>query len=71
MNSTSAVPAQKITAQALAGALVIIACWLLGFAHIEVPPLVQGAFATVIGYAVGYIVPPAARDTITPKGTQP
>lgn len=63
MNSSTPVPAQKITAYGAASAVTIIVCWLLStYAHVDVPLLVQGALSTVLGFAVAYLTPPADRD---------
>jgi hypothetical protein len=72
MNSSTPVPSQKITAYAAASAVVVVACWLLStYGHVDVPLAVQGALSTLIGFAAGYLVPPADRDVLvsteTPK----
>jgi hypothetical protein len=59
-------PARKVIGSALAGALTTIAVYILN-TYILATPLpgeVAAAVATVIAFAVGYLLPPAERDQI-------
>jgi uncharacterized membrane protein len=62
---TSSVPAQKVTAGAIAGALVTIAIWLSKtYGHVDIPSEVAAAITTVLTFIVSYIVPPSERDQV-------
>ena len=47
----------KTAAGALGGAIATIAVWTMGLAHIDVPPEVAAAFATVAGALVAWATP--------------
>lgn len=65
MNQTSSAPTQKLVAAAIAGAVTVIAVWAAKqFAKVDIPGEVASAFTTIVSLVVGYISPPAARDTI-------
>lgn len=59
-------PARKVIGSALAGALTTIAIYVLNtyILAIPLPGEVSAAVATVITFAVGYLLPPAERDQI-------
>ena len=60
------VPSAKVQASAIASAITIIVVWSLRqFADVEMPAEVGMALSAVIAALVGYVTPPAARDTIT------
>jgi len=60
------VPAQKVTAGVIAGALTTILVWVLNkYANVKLTGEISAAITTLLSFAVSYIVPPAARDGIT------
>jgi hypothetical protein len=52
----------KVTAAALAAALVTIIVWGASLAGVEIPTVVQGAIITIIVAAAGYVVRDPARS---------
>lgn len=52
----------KVTAAALAAALVTIIVWGASLAGVEVPTVVQGAIITILVAAAGYFVSDPARS---------
>ena len=58
MNSIS----PKVTAAAVAAALVTIIVWGAGIAGLEIPDVVQGALITIIVAAAGYLVTDPRRS---------
>lgn len=51
-------PRRKVGANALGGAVAAIVAWgAAAFAGTDVPPGVEGAVATVVGFIVAYFVP--------------
>jgi hypothetical protein len=52
----------KVTAAALAAALVTIIVWGASLAGVEIPTVVQGAIITIIVSAAGYVVRDPARS---------
>lgn len=64
MNSASSAPAQKVTAGAAAdGATTIVMYVLAHVWGITIDPALAVAISLVVGFAVAYFTPPAARDT--------
>ena len=61
----SAVPVNKVAASALAGALTVVAVWLLGsYAGIQIPPTVQNALIVLVTFAIGWLTPPGAGEAV-------
>jgi hypothetical protein len=52
----------KVTAAALAAAIVTIIVWGASLAGVEIPTVVQGAIITIIVAAAGYVVRDPARS---------
>jgi hypothetical protein len=52
----------KVTAAAIAAALVTIIVWGAGMAGVEIPEVVQGALITIIVAAAGYLVSDPRRS---------
>ncbi len=52
----------KVTAAALAAALVTIIVWGASLAGVEIPTVVQGAIITILVAAAGYVVRDPARS---------
>lgn len=52
----------KVTAAALAAAIVTIIVWGASLAGVEIPTVVQGAIITVLVAAAGYVVRDPARS---------
>ena len=52
----------KVTAAALAAALVTIIVWAASLAGVEIPTVVQGAIITILVAAAGYVVRDPARS---------
>jgi NADH dehydrogenase FAD-containing subunit len=52
----------KVTAAAIAAALVTIIVWGAGMAGVEIPEVVQGAIITIIAAAAGYLVSDPRRS---------
>ena len=52
----------KVTAAALAAAIVTIIVWGASLAGIEIPTVVQGAIITILVAAAGYVVRDPARS---------
>ena len=52
----------KVTAAALAAALVTIIVWGASLAGVEIPTVVQGAIITILVAAAGYFVTDPARS---------
>jgi hypothetical protein len=52
----------KVTAAALAAALVTIIVWGASLAGVEIPTVVQGAIITILVAAAGYFVRDPARS---------
>ncbi len=62
---TSNIPARKVMAGSVGAAVGTIAIWLLTeTTGLTLPPTVEAALLTVIVFAVGYVVPPSANDTV-------
>lgn len=59
-------PARKVVGSALAGAVTTIVIYVLNtfILAVPLPGEVAAAVATVIAFAVGYLVPPSERDQI-------
>ena len=59
-------PARKVVGSALAGAVTTIVIYVLNTHILDVPlpGEVAAAVATVIAFAVGYLVPPSEHDQI-------
>ncbi|GAA4628879.1 hypothetical protein GCM10023196_047090 [Actinoallomurus vinaceus] len=60
---------KKVTAAAIAGAVVTIAIWILHLAHIDVPPEVAAAATTLLSAVAGYLAPHTHRPDLTPPAT--
>jgi hypothetical protein len=52
----------KVTAAALAAAIVTIIVWGASLAGVEIPTVVQGAIITILVAAAGYFVTDPARS---------
>lgn len=52
-------PKRKVNAGVLGGALGIIVSWVLTARGVDVPALVGGAFSTVLGGLLAFLVPEA------------
>ena len=52
----------KVTAAALAAAIVTIIVWGASLAGVEIPTVVQGAIITILVAAAGYVVRDPARS---------
>jgi hypothetical protein len=52
----------KVTAATVAGALTTIIVWLLTFAGIDMPVVVQGAITSILVFAAGYATPSSSGD---------
>jgi hypothetical protein len=63
LKSPSAAPTQKVAAGGIGGAVsVIVIAVLQHYANLSIDPTLASAITTVVSFAVGYIVPPSARD---------
>lgn len=62
-------PEKKVTAAAVAGAVVTIAVWILGMFGIDVPPAVAAAITTLLGAAAGWLAPHTFRTAPQPRST--
>ena len=63
--SKTALPVQKVTAVALAGAITTLVAWGLDeFAGKKITPPAEGALITVITFAAGYLTPPGAEEVV-------
>lgn len=63
MNSNR--PVRKVTASALAGAIVQLLLWLNGqMGGPAIPPEVQGALTILVSFIVAYMVPPAPSEQV-------
>lgn len=61
------VPEKKVTAAALAGAVVTIVVWILrATAHVEIPAEVSAAATVVLSAVAGYLAPHTHRPELTP-----
>jgi hypothetical protein len=59
------VPAQKVSAAALVGALTTIVFTIIEkAANTQVPSYLATSIMTVVSFLVAYLVPPAARDQV-------
>jgi hypothetical protein len=63
------VPEKKVTAAAIAGAVVTIAVWILHLSHIDVPPEVVAAATTLLSAVAGYLAPHTPRPDLAPPAT--
>ncbi len=58
MHVATPYPIAKVTAGALAGALVVIVTWLLdAYAGVSMPPQVQDALIVLISALIAYLTP--------------
>lgn len=57
MNQPTAAPTRKVTAAMIAGAIVTLLSWLLGFGDVELPGDVAAALTTIIMVVAAYTVP--------------
>jgi hypothetical protein len=57
---------KKVTAAALAGAVVTIAIWILHMFDVEVPAEVAAAITTVLAAVAGYLAPHTYRPDLVP-----
>ena len=58
-------PTNKVIAGSVGAALATVGIYIYEeWAGAPLPPAVQTAVATLFTFAVGYLVPPAAADTI-------
>jgi uncharacterized membrane protein YjjP (DUF1212 family) len=60
-------PEKKVTAATLAAAVVTIVVWILhSAAHVDIPPEVAAALATVLVGVAGYLAPHTHRPDLAP-----
>ncbi|MCO5970597.1 hypothetical protein [Actinoallomurus soli] len=65
-------PEKKVTAAAIAGAVVTIVVWILRLSHVDVPAEVAAAATTLLSAVAGYLAPHTHRpDLEPPAATQP
>ncbi|MCO5993514.1 hypothetical protein [Actinoallomurus rhizosphaericola] len=65
-------PEKKVTAAAIAGAVVTIVVWILRLSHIDVPAEVAAAATTLLSAVAGYLAPHTHRpDLEPPAAAQP
>jgi hypothetical protein len=62
----------KVTAAALAGALVVVGCWIFNLIkpNIQVPPAVASALITIVTVFIAFVFPedkPAGRKAPAPR----
>lgn len=50
-------PNRKVGSGGVAGALSVLLVWILGSSGVKVPPEAAAGMATVIAFAVSYLVP--------------
>lgn len=62
-------PEKKVTAAAIAGAVVTIVVWILQLSHIDVPPEVAAAATTLLSAVAGYLAPHTHRSDLVPPAT--
>jgi putative flippase GtrA len=58
-------PTTKVAAGGVAGALTVLAVWILGLLHVPVPPEVASAITVIISFVTSYFVKqriPVAAD---------
>ncbi|WP_433173891.1 hypothetical protein [Actinoallomurus sp. CA-150999] len=60
---------KKVTAAAIAGALVTIVVWILHLSHVDVPPEVVAAATTLLSAVAGYFAPHTHRPELAPPAT--
>jgi hypothetical protein len=58
------VPEKKVTAAALAGAVVTILVWVLHLTGIDIPAEVAAAITTVLAAVAGYLAPHTHRPDL-------
>jgi hypothetical protein len=63
------VPEKKVTAAAIAGALVTIIVWILRLSDIDVPAEVAAAATTLLSAVAGYLAPHTHRPDLEPPST--
>jgi uncharacterized membrane protein YjjP (DUF1212 family) len=60
-------PEKKVTAATLAAAITTIVVWILhSAAHVDIPPEVSAAIATVLVGVAGYLAPHTNRPDLAP-----
>ena len=59
-------PEKKVTAAALAGAIVTIGVWILHLTGIDIPAEVASAITTVLAAVAGYLAPHTHRPDLEP-----
>ena len=65
-------PEKKVTAATLAAAVVTIVVWILhSAAHVDIPPEVAAALATVLVGVAGYLAPHTHRPDLAPATAHP
>jgi hypothetical protein len=68
----SIAPTTKVAAGGVAGALTVLAVWILGLFHVTVPPEVASALTVIISFITSYLVrqriPAAAANPSTNDG---
>jgi hypothetical protein len=60
-------PNTKVGAGGIGGALASIIVWGVSLAGVDVPAEVAAAFATVVSFAVGYLVPEKSQGGTLPS----
>ena len=61
-NQPTAAPTRKVTVGALAGALTVLAVYLLGLAGLDLPAEGAAALTTLVSFVLAYLVPSADQD---------
>jgi tetrahydromethanopterin S-methyltransferase subunit E len=70
--SPSAMPNAKVLNGAVAGAVTVLAVWLLEtFAHVAMPATVSAALTVIFTFAMGYVTPPAGFNGPDPNVGDP
>ncbi len=64
MRMQTSLPSQKVTAAALAAAIVQIAVWTSSWAGFAFPAEVAAAITVILTFLAGYIAPPNQRDQV-------
>lgn len=59
-------PEKKVTAAALAGAIVTILVWILHMAGVDIPAEVAAAITTILAAVAGYLAPHTHRPDLEP-----